>query len=209
MRLSKPKTPLYYRSLSTIALPPAVSWSGVTVALHMKDSLTSRPASFSSKQHIKDGATIQVGRADRRGPSTVSRLLINLPKTPGFWILLSVAPTFTWSERPRTGCPLTIGKNPIHLSRTTALRLLWRPGLLELSLAVTEPSKADYYRKYAFVILNTLLSPEFLANETPGWEGILKHGTYHERKKLGVDESVMWGEYFFLSALDKALRLAE
>ena len=81
-------------------------------------------------------------------------------------------------------------------------------GLLELSLAVSEPAKADYYRKYAFIILNTLLSKEFLANETPGWEAILKHGIYHERKKLGVDESVMWGEYFFLSALDKALRLA-
>ena len=54
-------------------------------------------------------------------------------------------------------------------------------------------------------ILDTLLGPEFLANETSGWEGILKHGIYHEGKKLGVDESVMWGEYFFLSALDKAL----
>jgi unsaturated chondroitin disaccharide hydrolase len=81
-------------------------------------------------------------------------------------------------------------------------------GLLELSQAVTEASKADYYRNYAFVILNTLLGPEFLAYETPGWEGILKHGIYHEGKKLGIDESVMWGEYFFLSALDKALRLA-
>jgi unsaturated chondroitin disaccharide hydrolase len=81
-------------------------------------------------------------------------------------------------------------------------------GLFDLSLAVAEPSKADYYRKYAFVILNTLLGPEFLANETPGWEGSLKHGIYHERKSLGVDESVMWGEYFFLSALDKASRLA-
>jgi unsaturated chondroitin disaccharide hydrolase len=80
-------------------------------------------------------------------------------------------------------------------------------GLLELSQTVTEPSKADHYREYAFAILNTLLTPEFLANETPGWEGILRHGIYHERKKLGVDESVMWGEYFFLSALDKALRL--
>jgi unsaturated chondroitin disaccharide hydrolase len=49
------------------------------------------------------------------------------------------------------------------------------------------------------------VDPEFLANETPGWEGILKHGIYHERKGLGVDESVMWGEYFFLAALDKAL----
>ena len=68
-----------------------------------------------------------------------------------------------------------------------------------------EHRKSD---RNAFVILNTLLNPEFLANETPGWEGILRHGIYHERKKLGVDESVMWGEYFFLSALDKALRLA-
>ena len=82
-------------------------------------------------------------------------------------------------------------------------------GMLELSQTVTEPAEADYYRAYAFAILNTLLTPEFLASETPGWEGILRHGIYHERKKLGVDESVMWGEYFFLSALDKALRLAD
>ena len=34
-------------------------------------------------------------------------------------------------------------------------------------------------------ILNTLTAPEFLANETPGWEGILKHGMYHERRGLG------------------------
>jgi unsaturated chondroitin disaccharide hydrolase len=80
-------------------------------------------------------------------------------------------------------------------------------GLLELCQTVEDPSRADHYREYAFTILNTLLTQEFLANETPGWEGILRHGSYHERKKLGVDESVMWGEYFFLSALDKALRL--
>ena len=34
---------------------------------------------------------------------------------------------------------------------------------------------------------------------------ILKHGSYHERLGLGVDESVMWGEYFFVEALDKLL----
>ena len=39
--------------------------------------------------------------------------------------------------------------------------------------------------------------------ETPGWEGILKHGVYHTAKNLGVDESVMWGEYFFVEALTK------
>ncbi len=80
-------------------------------------------------------------------------------------------------------------------------------GLLDLAQTVGEPSKAAHYRHRGFAILDTLLGPEFLAHETPGWEGILKHGSYHERKKLGVDESVMWGEYFFLSALDKALGL--
>jgi unsaturated chondroitin disaccharide hydrolase len=44
-----------------------------------------------------------------------------------------------------------------------------------------------------------------LAIDEPEWEGALKHGSYHEQKKLGVDESVMWGEYFFTEALDKVL----
>ena len=78
-------------------------------------------------------------------------------------------------------------------------------GLLELATAISDPAESERYLAHAIVILETLLDPEFLANETPSWDGILKHGSYHERKKLGVDESVMWGEYFFLSALDKAL----
>ena len=31
------------------------------------------------------------------------------------------------------------------------------------------------------------------------------HGVYHFHKKLGVDESVMWGDFFFLEAVAKAL----
>ena len=37
---------------------------------------------------------------------------------------------------------------------------------------------------------------------------MLKHGTYHETKHLGVDESVMWGDYFFVEALDRVLQSA-
>lgn len=78
-------------------------------------------------------------------------------------------------------------------------------GLFQLAELTRDPGRAERYRAYARQILDTLLTPEFLAVETPGWEGILKHGSYHERKDLGVDESVMWGEYFFVEALDKLL----
>ena len=56
-------------------------------------------------------------------------------------------------------------------------------------------------------ILETLTTEEYLASASPGWEGILKHGVYHTQKGLGVDESVIWGEYFFVEALTKALDL--
>jgi unsaturated chondroitin disaccharide hydrolase len=74
-------------------------------------------------------------------------------------------------------------------------------GLLRLAGLTGDPARAHLYRQYALRILDTLTTPEFLAIETPGWEGILKHGIYHIRKGLGVDESVMWGDYFFLEAL--------
>ncbi len=78
-------------------------------------------------------------------------------------------------------------------------------GMLQLAALAKDADRAARYDAYARSILDTLLSPEFLAVATPGWEGILRHGSYHERKDLGVDESVMWGEYFFVEALDKLL----
>lgn len=76
-------------------------------------------------------------------------------------------------------------------------------GFWNLSKLTGDATRARCYREYALRILATLTTPEFLAIDTLGWEGILKHGAYHERKGLGVDESVMWGEYFFLEALRK------
>ncbi|MCD6401364.1 MAG: glycoside hydrolase family 88 protein [Anaerolineales bacterium] len=82
-------------------------------------------------------------------------------------------------------------------------------GLIDLSKIVQDPIYSARYQQAAFVILNTLTSPAYLASKTSGWEGIIKHGIYHQRKGLGVDESVMWGDYFFVEALDKALSLME
>jgi unsaturated chondroitin disaccharide hydrolase len=65
---------------------------------------------------------------------------------------------------------------------------------------------AERYRDYALRILERLRSTEFIAADEPGWEGVLRHGTYHGRNGLGVDESVMWGDYYFVEALELAAR---
>lgn len=78
-------------------------------------------------------------------------------------------------------------------------------GLLQLSQLVSDLALAKKYADFAFKIIEKLCSHEFLANIDEPWEGILKHGIYHSTKKLGVNESVMWGEYFFLEALGKVL----
>jgi unsaturated chondroitin disaccharide hydrolase len=78
-------------------------------------------------------------------------------------------------------------------------------GMWNLARLSGDTARARLYKDYTLRILDTLTTPEFLASETPGWEGILKHGMYHQRRGLGVDESVMWGEYFFVEALCKAL----
>lgn len=80
-------------------------------------------------------------------------------------------------------------------------------GLLDLSRVVQDFPESQRYRQAALQILHTLTGREYLADQTPGWEGILRHGIYHLNKGLGVDESVMWGEHFFVEALDKALSL--
>jgi unsaturated chondroitin disaccharide hydrolase len=78
-------------------------------------------------------------------------------------------------------------------------------GFWNLSKFITDPFKARFYHNYALHICNVLVSSEFLAINTPGWEGLLQHGIYHLQSGLGVDESVMWGDYFLLETLSKVL----
>lgn len=78
-------------------------------------------------------------------------------------------------------------------------------GLWDLSGQVSDPAKASRYRASALSMLDTLCNDHYLAARTPGWEGVIKHGVYHFHKKLGVDESVMWGDFFFLQAVCKVL----
>jgi len=76
-------------------------------------------------------------------------------------------------------------------------------GLFQLGGLVADSAKGHFYREAARHILATLCR-DWLAESDPQWEGILKGGVYHVHKKLGVNESVMWGDYFLLEALERA-----
>ena len=66
-------------------------------------------------------------------------------------------------------------------------------------------AKGTLYDAAARHIVSSLCAG-YLGQSDPEWEGILKGGVYHTLKNLGVNESVMWGEYFFMEALDAALK---
>ena len=87
-------------------------------------------------------------------------------------------------------------------------------GLFELADAMLEISSdndaaAANLRRLAIMMLGSLCDNAYLATDDPAWEGILKHGVYHIHKKLGVDESVMWGDFFFCDALGRAIALLD
>lgn len=94
---------------------------------------------------------------------------------------------------------------PLGAQKESSAGAIAASGLLDLAQQTKSSAKAIAYRTTALAMLDQLVQPEYLASETPGWEGILKHGVYHTTKNLGVDESVMWGEYFFVEALTKCL----
>src|ERR1700724_3426360 len=90
---------------------------------------------------------------------------------------------FYLARTPASGVPPNDWEepNPARPYESSAAALA-AAGLLELATALSDPAEWERYLAHAIVILETLLDPEFLANETPSWDGILKHGSYHERK---------------------------
>jgi len=87
----------------------------------------------------------------------------------------------------------------------TSASAICAAGLLDLADVTLDPVRAKAYREYA---INSLVSltDRYLGDKTPGFEGILNGGVYHIHKDLGIHEAVLFGEYFFVEALSKALK---
>jgi unsaturated chondroitin disaccharide hydrolase len=95
------------------------------------------------------------------------------------------------------------------LSRTqvdTSASAIAAVGLLNLADLCFDVAQRKQYLDCALKTIDSL-SANYLGESEDGWEGILRGGVYHIHKGLGVDESVMWGEFFFVEALQKAIRV--
>ncbi len=113
---------------------------------------------------------------------------------------------FFLSHTPADGVPYwdygapRIPEEPLDSSAAAIIAC----GLLLLARQARGPA-ADRYRQAAARILETLLSEKFLSQPDSAEEGILLHGTYHRPRNWGIDSSVMWGDYFFLEAIERLL----
>ena len=79
-------------------------------------------------------------------------------------------------------------------------------GLFNLAEMATSVARRKAYLDCALGTIDSLTA-RYLGDGDDGWEGILRGGVYHIHKDLGVNESVMWGEFFFVEALQKARQL--
>jgi len=77
-------------------------------------------------------------------------------------------------------------------------------GLLRLCRILPDPVKGHFYWNTAIRILRSLCD-QYLVSAEEERDGVLKGGVYHMNRSLGIDESVMWGDYFFVEALVNAL----
>jgi unsaturated chondroitin disaccharide hydrolase len=107
---------------------------------------------------------------------------------------------------PADGVPPWDYDAPLESRRQvdTSAAAIAAAGLFRLGGLCSDTIKGFVYDAVARQIVSTLCC-KYLGQGDAEWEGILKGGMYHIHKNLGVNESVMWGEYFFLEALDAAL----
>jgi len=82
-------------------------------------------------------------------------------------------------------------------------------GLLELAarLPLLDPLRADYERAAAGMVM-TLAEHYFQHDGAPG-AGLLRHAVYHKPNRVGINESCIWGDYFYLEALTRLSRIWE
>lgn len=129
-------------------------------------------------------------------------------RDPRFLNTAEACADFYIAHTPASGVPPWDYDAPEESRRQvdTSAAAIAASGMIQLAGQLTDPVKAGFYRQTALAILGSLCR-DYLGDSPAGWEGILRGGVYHIHKSLGVNESVMWGEYFLVEALDRGIAI--
>jgi unsaturated chondroitin disaccharide hydrolase len=129
-----------------------------------------------------------------------------LTRDPRFLQASELCADFYIQHTPNDGVPPWDYDAPAESQKLldTSAAAIAASGLFQLAKLSADPVKGRFYEQSARTMLSSLCQ-KHLGSQDANWEGILKGGVYHIHKGLGVDESVMWGEYFFVEALEKGL----
>jgi unsaturated chondroitin disaccharide hydrolase len=123
------------------------------------------------------------------------------------WLTTAIANAEYWIEHTSGSDPVPPNDfdqpDPPQPSESSAAACA-AGGLIMLASLVADENTAQRFHDHAQRTIARLCEPEFVAHDRE-WEGVLKHGIYHEARKLGIDESVMWGDYFFVETLGRVL----
>ena len=104
------------------------------------------------------------------------------------------------AELPPDGVPwwdLRLPEDAPHY-RDSSAGAIAAAGMLRLARLDGGGSGSEFHRS-ALRLLDALVANCF--ETRPGAQGLLRHGTYHAHKGLGVDAYFICGDYFFLEAL--------
>jgi unsaturated chondroitin disaccharide hydrolase len=104
-------------------------------------------------------------------------------------------------DAPNTSSGVALSRTQVDTSAAAVAAV----GLFNLAAVATEAARRKSYLDCALQTVDSLTA-NYLGAGDDGWEGILRSGVYHIHKNLGVNESVMWGEFFFVEALQQAKR---
>ena len=78
-------------------------------------------------------------------------------------------------------------------------------GILELlrHLPLTHPRRAEY--EAALHRMTASLARDYTTKDLPQADGLLLHGVYAKPDGKGIDESMIWGDYYYMEALFRLL----
>jgi len=114
---------------------------------------------------------------------------------------------FYIQRTPENGLPPNDWDEPApQLACESSAAAIAASAMWKLAQLTPDDQRSEFYRQYVLRIIDTLTTPHFLATDRPGWEGILLHGIYHLPQNTGVDESMIWGDYFLLECLNSILQ---